>query len=43
LAIVRQVAEQHGGSVVASNASDGGAEFSLQLPAGVVEPANTRM
>jgi two-component system sensor histidine kinase MprB len=36
LAIVRQVAEQHGGSVAAENALDGGAVFSLLLPA---EPA----
>jgi two-component system, OmpR family, sensor histidine kinase MprB len=43
LAIVRQVAEQHGGSVVAANAPGGGASFELQLPAGVVEPANTRL
>jgi two-component system sensor histidine kinase MprB len=33
LAIVRQVAEQHGGSVTAANAPDGGAVFSLRLPA----------
>ena len=31
LAIVRQVAEQHGGSVAVSNV-DGEAEFSLVLP-----------
>ena len=45
LAIVRQVAEQHGGTIGAANASDGGAEFTLRLPA---EPAaqanvNTRL
>jgi two-component system, OmpR family, sensor histidine kinase MprB len=34
LAIVRQVAEQHRGSVAAANAPDGGAIFSLQLPIG---------
>ncbi len=33
LAIVRQVAEQHGGSVDAANAPDGGAVFTLRLPA----------
>ena len=33
LAIVRQVAEQHGGTVTAANI-DGGAEFTLHLPAG---------
>ena len=33
LAIVRQVAEQHGGSVSAANAPDGGAIFTLHLPA----------
>ena len=33
LAIVRQVTEQHGGSVAAANAPDGGAVFTLHLPA----------
>jgi two-component system sensor histidine kinase MprB len=33
LAIVRQVAEQHHGSVRAANAPGGGAEFTLSLPA----------
>ncbi len=33
LAIVRQVAEQHGGTVTAGNAPDGGAVFTLSLPA----------
>jgi two-component system sensor histidine kinase MprB len=33
LAIVRQVAEQHGGSVDVVNAPDGGAVFTLHLPA----------
>jgi two-component system sensor histidine kinase MprB len=33
LAIVRQVAQQHGGSVSAENASDGGAVFTIRLPA----------
>jgi two-component system, OmpR family, sensor histidine kinase MprB len=33
LAIVRQTAVQHGGSVEAANAADGGAVFSLRLPA----------
>jgi two-component system, OmpR family, sensor histidine kinase MprB len=33
LAIVRQVAEQHGGSVSVTNAPDGGAVFTLRLPA----------
>jgi two-component system sensor histidine kinase MprB len=32
LAIVRQVTQQHGGSVSAANASDGGAVFTLRLP-----------
>jgi two-component system, OmpR family, sensor histidine kinase MprB len=36
LAIVRQVAEQHSGSVAAANAPDGGAVFTLSLP---VSPA----
>jgi two-component system sensor histidine kinase MprB len=33
LSIVRQVAEQHGGSVSAANAADGGAIFAIHLPA----------
>jgi two-component system, OmpR family, sensor histidine kinase MprB len=33
LAIVRQVSEQHGGSASVANAPDGGAVFTLQLPA----------
>lgn len=32
LAIVRQVAEQHRGSITAANAPDGGAVFTLRLP-----------
>ncbi len=36
LAIVRQVAETHGGTVRAENASGGGAEFVLELPAAAV-------
>jgi two-component system sensor histidine kinase MprB len=32
LSIVRQVAEQHGGSVSVANAPDGGAVFTLKLP-----------
>ena len=34
LAIVRQVTEQHGGTASAANAPDGGAVFTLALPAG---------
>jgi two-component system sensor histidine kinase MprB len=34
LSIVRQVAEQHGGSVSVENAPDGGAVFGLRLPVG---------
>jgi two-component system, OmpR family, sensor histidine kinase MprB len=34
LAIVRQVTEQHGGTASVRNASDGGAVFTLALPAG---------
>jgi two-component system, OmpR family, sensor histidine kinase MprB len=33
LAIVRQVVQQHGGSISATNAPDGGAIFHMQLPA----------
>ncbi len=38
LAIVRQVAVQHGGSVEAANAPDGGAIFTLRLPAAAADP-----
>jgi two-component system, OmpR family, sensor histidine kinase MprB len=34
LAIVRQVTQQHGGSVTAANAPDGGAIFTIELPTG---------
>jgi two-component system sensor histidine kinase MprB len=37
LAIVRQVTEQHGGSASAANAPDGGALFTLRLPAVLAE------
>jgi two-component system sensor histidine kinase MprB len=37
LSIVRQVAQQHGGSVMVENASDGGAVFTLCVPASVHE------
>lgn len=37
LAIVRQVAEQHHGSVIAANAPDGGAVFTLRLPASAAD------
>ena len=41
LAIVKQAIEQHGGRVTASNAPDGGAVFTVELPDLVaVEPAN---
>jgi two-component system sensor histidine kinase MprB len=40
LAIVRQVAEQHGGTVTAGNAPDGGAVFTLGLPALAAGPEN---
>jgi two-component system sensor histidine kinase MprB len=39
LAIVRQVAEQHGGTVEVTNAPDGGAVFTLRLPA-VAQPGS---
>jgi two-component system sensor histidine kinase MprB len=39
LSIVRQVAERHGGSVVAGRAEGGGAEFRMHLP-GRGEPHN---
>jgi two-component system sensor histidine kinase MprB len=32
LAIVRRTADRHGGRAVASNAADGGAVFTLELP-----------
>jgi len=37
LAIVRQVTEQHGGASTVANSPDGGAIFSIQLPASVTE------
>ncbi|MFZ0092055.1 MAG: HAMP domain-containing sensor histidine kinase [Solirubrobacteraceae bacterium] len=40
LAIVRQVTEQHGGTVGVTNAPTGGAVFTLRLP-GVAAPAGT--
>jgi two-component system, OmpR family, sensor histidine kinase MprB len=40
LAIVRQVGVQHGGSVDAANAPDGGAVFTLRLPVAADEPAD---
>jgi two-component system sensor histidine kinase MprB len=39
LAIVRQVAESHAGTVTAANAPDGGAVFTIRLPAEAVEVA----
>lgn len=38
LAIVRQVAASHGGSAAVVNAPDGGAVFTLTLPAEILEP-----
>jgi two-component system, OmpR family, sensor histidine kinase MprB len=38
LAIVRQVTEQHGGSVSVTNAPDGGAVFTLRLPGSPADP-----
>ncbi len=32
LALVRRIAEEHGGTVIASNSPEGGASFTLQLP-----------
>ena len=40
LAIVRQVAEQLGGTVSAANAADGGAIFTLALPSEPVTDAD---
>jgi two-component system sensor histidine kinase MprB len=40
LAIVRQVTEQHGGSVSVATATDGGAIFTLHLPATAADPAD---
>ena len=37
LAIVRQVTEQHGGTASVANAPDGGAVFTLSLPAGPLD------
>ena len=41
LSIVRQVAERHGGSVVAARADGGGAAFWLRLPGRTEPPAGT--
>jgi two-component system, OmpR family, sensor histidine kinase MprB len=41
LAIVRQVTEQHGGSVSVTNAPDGGAVFTLRLPGTPTETGPT--
>ncbi len=41
LAIVRQVTEQHGGTVMAANAADGGAVFTMKLPVTPAEEAAT--
>jgi signal transduction histidine kinase len=45
LAIVRQVTEQHGGTVSVTNAQDGGAVFTLRLPASAAasEPASEQV
>jgi two-component system sensor histidine kinase MprB len=42
LAIVRQAAEQHGGGITAANAPDGGAVFTLALPASPVKGSDQR-
>ncbi|MGI8711882.1 MAG: sensor histidine kinase [Solirubrobacteraceae bacterium] len=41
LAIVRQVTEQHGGTASVTNADDGGAIFTMSLPATTAEPEST--
>jgi two-component system sensor histidine kinase MprB len=43
LAIVRQVAEQHGGSASVVNAVDGGAIFTMHLPAVPSEPGDSML
>jgi two-component system sensor histidine kinase MprB len=43
LAIVRQVAEQHGGHASVANAPDGGAVFTLKLPAAPPDDAEERL
>jgi two-component system sensor histidine kinase MprB len=43
LAIVKQAIEQHGGQITASNATDGGAVFTVELPDLIaIGPANIR-
>ena len=41
LAIVASIAQEHGGTVTAQNAPDGGAVFTLRLPLGDRVPAST--
>jgi hypothetical protein len=43
LAIVRQVAEQHGGSASVVNAVDGGAIFTMHLPGVPSEPGDSML
>ena len=38
LSIVKAIVERHGGTVAASNAADGGAEFTIELPAQPADP-----
>jgi two-component system, NtrC family, sensor kinase len=40
LAVVRSILEEHGGEVSAHNREDGGARFSIRLPAPVMAPAH---
>jgi signal transduction histidine kinase len=41
LSIVAGIAAEHGGTAVAANAPDGGAEFTLRLPLSPPDPAPT--
>jgi signal transduction histidine kinase len=42
LAISRRIVEEHGGTIIAANHAEGGAEFTVTLPTSAVEPQQPR-